>query len=282
MDQVDLGVQSRPDSSAGRTTSRASSARSHAVSGQQGVGQQEIQVDLGAEGLHKGGAVQRGWDRPGERVCVVSHDCFRSPSTGGPVTATERQQSEKHLIADVLQSVKRLVQLASEDLRLDVPGPRPDSGLHPSNGRRKVRLVCPRQAGRNRLPFPQHRHRQPVVVLSRLVDQDDVEVDVHEVVVEHDGQGGNPDVLAHEERYLTSARSRKFRHPRDHSVHVIGSNIEAEVHVGELVRVTGRERSRHRHTYDSGISDSGSAGRFRLGSMSREPVERGRQGEVHG
>ena len=200
--------------------------------GQQRIRQPAIQVHLGAKGLHEGRRVERDRNRPRERVGMGAHDGLRSPPARRPIAAAEGEKPEQHLIAHVLQAVERFVELASQDLRLDVPGPRPDPGLHPSNVGRDIRLVRPRQGSGDRVPFPQHDRRQRLVVLGRSVDGDDVEVDVDQVVVEHDREVRDPEVIGDEERHHGSARSRQLRDARDNGFDGSGSRVDAKIHVG--------------------------------------------------
>jgi hypothetical protein len=120
-----------------------------------------------------------------------------------------------------------------------------------------------------------------LVVLGRSVDGDDVEVDVDQVVVEHDREGRDPEVIGDEERDDGSARSRQLRDARDHGFDGSGSRVDTKIHVGYLVGVPGGERARHRHADHIGIRERRSAGRLGLGPMSREAFECGREGEVH-
>jgi hypothetical protein len=118
-------------------------------------------------------------------------------------------------------------------------------------------------------------------VLGRSVDGDDVEVDVHQVVVEHDREGRDPEVIGDEERHHASARSRQLRHTRDHRFDGSGSRVDTKIHVRYLVRAPGSERPRHRHADHIGIRERRSTGLLGLGPMSREAFERRREGEVH-
>jgi hypothetical protein len=106
-------------------------------------------------------------------------------------------------------------------------------------------------------------------VLGRPIDRDDVEVHVHEVVEQHDGQGRDPEVLGDEDRHLASTSSRQLGHPRDHGIHGSGSRVKTKVHVGYLVRVPGGERSRHRHRDHIGLGERRPARSLRFDPMSR-------------
>src|SRR6185503_1005743 len=116
----------------GAQDDRARLARSDPVPFEERVRQDAIQVDLLAERGQDRRGVQRPRDRPRERITVIADDGLRSPSARGPAFTVERQQTEQHLVAHVLQAVQGLVELATQDLRLDVPGPGPDPRLHPS------------------------------------------------------------------------------------------------------------------------------------------------------
>src|SRR4029453_9004734 len=113
-----------------------------------------IQVDLLTEGGQDRRRVQRRRNRSREGITVFPDDVLRSPSTRRTAFTVERQQAEQHPVAHVLQAVQGFVELAPQDLRLDVPGPRPDPSLQPSNTGGDLRGVGSGKGVGDRLPPP--------------------------------------------------------------------------------------------------------------------------------
>ena len=67
---------------------------------------------------------------------------------------------------------------------------------------------------------------------------------MHEVVVEHDRECGDAEVLCGEERHNAPSGGGEVWDASDDALHGIGSDIDAQVDVGELIGASGSRTTR--------------------------------------